>query len=115
MKAYEKPLGVTFDLIVILDRNDLYDTISTCRRATDCSVRGDVALIRYYFEVRSIMRMVWFLGSANLADPLTKTDSPLTNALLILLYSGKLPCDFSVSKSRHSVLSTGCAIIMAGV
>lgn len=34
--------------------------------------------------------MNWIPGSLNLADPLTKPDSPLTHALALTLYTGRL-------------------------
>ena len=107
VQAYESVLNMKLDLVIVVDSKDLYDTISTCRLATDRSIRGDISLMRYDFETHKITRMVWIKGSTNLSDPLTKRDSPLMNSLQLLLYTGKLPLSFDVKLSRDSNRSTG--------
>jgi len=107
VQAYESVLNMKLDLVIVVDSKDLYDTISTCRLATDRSIRGDISLMRYDFETHKITRMVWIKGTTNLSDPLTKRDSPLMNSLQLLLYTGKLPLSFDVKLSRDSNRSTG--------
>jgi len=75
--TYERILGVSVGLFVVVDSNDLWETISTCRTPTDKSIRSDVCLIRYEFETKSLSRLIWIPGSSNLTDPLTKPNSPL--------------------------------------
>jgi len=107
VQAYETILPIKIDLVVVVDSKDLYDTISTCRLATDRSIRGDIGLMRYDFETHKITKMVWIKGSTNLSDPLTKRDSPLTSSLQLLLHTGKIPFNFDVQLSRDSRRTTG--------
>lgn len=45
-QAYRKPLGVNLGLFVIVDTNDIYDTIYAKRLSTDKAIKGDVAFLR---------------------------------------------------------------------
>ena len=87
-------LGLFVELIVIIDSKDLYNSLSTQRQSIDHSVRADVNFIRYEFEVCNADRICWVPGRLNLLDPGTKHDSPLTQSLQLLMFSGKLPFDF---------------------
>lgn len=102
VRAYQELLDITMDLVVIVDSKDLYDSLSTCRGATDKSIRADVSLIRYEFETQKISRMIWIPGNVNPADALTKPDSPLRQTLQLLMFSGRIPIDFSTSQHRDS-------------
>ena len=105
--AFSKLLGIEIDLLVVLDSKDLFDTLSTCRNATDRSVRADVNVIRFEFETRVVSRMIWTPGKTNLADPLTKRNSPLIDALQLLLLNSALPISLCGSLARASSQSTG--------
>ena len=95
-------LGINAKLIVITDSKDLYNSLSTQPNATDRSVRADVNVIRFDFETKAVDSMVWIPGRTNLADPGTKRDSALTEALQLLLLTGKIPIDLSESEVRSS-------------
>ncbi len=71
VNAYRQLLNIEIDLLIAVDSKDLYDTLSTCRNATDRSTRADVSVIRYEFETKNVSRMIWVSGKSNLADPLT--------------------------------------------
>ena len=45
---------------------------------------------------------MWIPGKANLADPGTKRDSSLTEALKILLMTGKISLDLSEAEVRST-------------
>ena len=95
-------LGLFVELIVILDSKDLYTSLSTQRQSINRSVRADVNFIRYEFEVGNADRICWVPGRLNLADPGTKLDSPLTQSLQLLMFSGKLPFDFLELEASNS-------------
>ncbi len=95
-------MNVQIYLLIVVDSKDLYNTLSTCRNATDKSIRPDVSLIRYEFETRKVNRMIWVPGKANLADPFTKPGSPLCQPLQFMMFSGELPMDFDDAKFRSS-------------
>ena len=107
VKAYEKLLNVSVAHIVAVDSKDLFTTLSTCRNATDRSIRADVSVIRYEFETRNVSTMIWLPGKSNLADPLTKPDSPLELPLQLMMFSGEIPVSFTETMFRHSDQSTG--------
>lgn len=96
-KAYEVLLGMNIDLLIAVDSKDLFETLSTCRNSIDRSIRADVSVIRYEFETQKVNRIFWIPGKVNLADPLTKPNSPLTQALQLTLFSG----DISISLDGH--------------
>ena len=106
-KAFKILLGIQVGLWVVVDSKDLHGTLSTCRNAADRSIRGDVSVIRYEFETRNVDRMIWVPGRMNYADPLTKTDSPLSSSLELMLFTGKITMDFGEALSSSSNKSTG--------
>ena len=85
-----------------VDSKDLFSSLSTQRQSIDRSIRGDVACIRFEFQVHNINYITWIPGSINLADPLTKTDSPLTDALVLTLFTGRLAIDFESTAETKS-------------
>ena len=91
----------------VVDSKDLYSSLSTQRQSIDKSIRGDVSMIRYYFETGVLSQVVWIPGKVNLADVGTKPDSPLTTALQHCLASGTLPFDFEKSEARSTDLPLG--------
>ena len=107
VQAYQTLLNLNVDLVIVVDTKDLYDSLSTCRNATDKSIRADVSLIRYEFETHKINRMVWIPGKLNSADAITKPDSPLCQTLQLLMFSGTIPIDFEASQSRESAQFLG--------
>ena len=93
--AYCKLLGVNVGLPVIVDTKVLCDTISAKRLPTDKAIKGDVASTRYDFEACQIDHTIWVPGKFNLADPMTKRDSPIESSLHDTLSSGALCSDIS--------------------
>lgn len=100
--AYTALLHVKIDVVVCVDCKDLYDSLSTCHRSADKSIRADVAVIMYEFETHNINRMIWIPGKINPADPLTKRDSPMNKALQLMLYNGLLCENFDQACVRSS-------------
>ena len=105
--AYKALLGVHIDLQLVVDSKDLYDSLSTCRNSIDRSIRVDVSVIRYEFETHKVNKISWIPGKVNLADPLTKPNSPLTFPLQLTMFSGALSISFEEQHSRNSERFTG--------
>ena len=91
-----------------VDSKDMFTSLSTQRNSIDRSIRSDVAFIRFEFQVGSVDKITWIPGKLNLADVLTKPDSPLTEALQLTLFPGKLQLDFDgQSKTKTSEKNYG--------
>ena len=97
-----KLFGVNIELCVIVDTMDLFDTISTKRLPTDKAIKGDVASLRYDYEIGAMNKLIWVPGKFNLADPVTKRDSPLQKSLHLTLYSGSISVDLSSCRVNDS-------------
>lgn len=65
-------------------------SLSTKRTSVAKSIRYDLNIIRHEFERRFIDDIVWIPGKSNLADPGTKSDTPLIHVLRLLMESGCL-------------------------
>ena len=100
-------LPVDIGFMLVVDSRDLFNSLLTCRNATDRSIRANLNVIRYKFETRNVTNIMWVPGKVNLADPCTKPNSPLTETLQLLLASGKLPLSFPDADVRSSNRSTG--------
>lgn len=100
-------LAIPVRLIIIVDSKDLYTSLSTRRNSIDRSIRADVNVIRFEFETGNIDELCWLPGQLNIADPGTKTDSPLCQSLQLLMHDGKLPLDISRHESRRHDRSLG--------
>ena len=95
------------DLIVVVDSKDLFTSFSTKRNSIDKSIWPDVNVIRFEFETRNVDKLIWILGLLNLADPGTMRESSLSDALQLMLYSGKVPFDFTESEKCSANRSFG--------
>ena len=106
-EAYKTLLGIEVHLCVVLDSKDLFLSLSTCRTPEDKSIRADVQILRYNFERHYLNRLIWIPGSLNIADSLTKKDSPLAETLQLMLFDGSLPVYLSSGESRESSTTLG--------
>lgn len=85
---------------------DLFSTLSTCRLASDRSIRRDVGSKRFQFAIKSVYLMTWVPGKISLADPRAEHGIDLTQTLQLLFESGCLPIDFNESITQISDLCT---------
>lgn len=90
--AIETILGINIELWALVDSKDLYSALTTQRKSIDRSVRGDVSCIRFKFETESDV-MGWIPGNCNPADIGTKLSSPLTDAVVLMLATGRSQID----------------------
>lgn len=94
--------GIHVNLFVVVDSRDLFPSLKTQRNSIDKSIRADVNVIRFKLERRFVSRLTWVPGRVNLADPGTKPDSHLQNALSVTMADGRLANDLSESESRDA-------------
>lgn len=106
-QVYKTLLHAAINLIVVVDSKDLYTTLTTQRQSIDRSIRGDVGVIRFEFEVKNITEVMWIPGKLNPADVGTKFDSPLIPAVSQLLSTGLLPFSVDEAESCASDRSLG--------
>lgn len=79
---------------VVVYSKDLFTSLATQKNSGDKSIRSDVACIRCKFQVGCVDETSWIPANLNLADVLTKPDSPLSDALLMTLYARPLQVDY---------------------
>lgn len=79
--AYNELLNVNVKLRLCVDSKDFFSSLSTQKLSIHKSIRGYVSSIRYEFQTGAVDKISWIPGTTNIADPLTKKDSCLTNAL----------------------------------
>lgn len=53
-KAFSVLFGFTVPLIIVIDSKDLYTSLSTQRNSIDRSIRADVNIIRFDFEIGNV-------------------------------------------------------------
>lgn len=92
-------LGHSFDLWLLVDSKDLYNSLTTQRNSVDKSVRGNVNCIRFVFKTK-LGFMGWISGSCNPADIGTKQNSSLTDAVTLMLATGCIPVDLSSAEVK---------------
>lgn len=100
--TYRELLNMDISVQLCVDSKDLFTSLSTQRNSIDRSIRADVACIRFEFQVGCVDKITWIPGKINLADVLTKTDSPLLEALQLTLFNGRLNIDFQQSAETKS-------------
>lgn len=101
-RVYKTLLQVAINLIVVVDLKDLYTALTTQRQSIDCSIRGDVGVIGFEFDIENITKIVWIPGKLNPADVGKKFDSPLIPGVSQLLSTGLFPFSVNEIKSRAS-------------
>lgn len=95
-------LKLSIDLIICVHSKDLFDTLTTCHNATDKSIRGDIAFIRYEFEFGNVNHIIWLPGKHNFADPVTKPNSPLESSVQLMMFGGVIPIELDNANTRKS-------------
>lgn len=99
-------LGVPVNLWQLVDSKDLYTSLSTQRQSIDKSVRNDVNCIRFTYET-VLDVFAWIRGNVNIADVGTKKNSALTDALSVILATGKFDIDISCIETRSNIRDVG--------
>lgn len=101
--VYCELLETDVKLRIFVDSKDLFTSMSTQRVSVDRSIRGDVSSNRFEFQTGTVSEISWVPGKLNISDVLTKTDSSLTETLLLIITTGFLFIDFqSVIESKQS-------------
>lgn len=80
-------LGMPGQTAILIDSKDLYSSFSTRRNSISRSIRAEVNVISFEFEVKNVDVMCWIPRSLSLADPGTKTESPLTQWVQLLMHT----------------------------
>lgn len=88
--AYSEIMDMDIRVRLCVDSKDLFTSLSTQKNSIDSSIRGDVGCIRFEFRTGTVEKISWIPGKVNLADPLTKKDSVLTEPLQLTLFTGRL-------------------------
>lgn len=97
--ALQQIFNVKISLCELVDSKVLYNSLSTQRGSVDKSIRGEVNSIRFIYET-ALDIMGWIKGSCNPADIGTKPNSPLIEAVILMLATGKITVDLSSQETR---------------
>ncbi len=107
-QAYSELMAMEIKMQLCVDSKDLFTSLSTQRNSIDRSIRGDVSSIRFEFQTGAVEKISRVPGNVNLADPLTKKDSQLSDLLQLTLYKGRLCVDLDASsETKHSQKNFG--------
>lgn len=90
-------------LVLTVDSNGLYSTITTLHEGSDYRLHPTVARMRDSCQNGEISTMQWILGKRNLADALTKRNIMIFKKLNELMNSGTLLDEFLSSAKRVTV------------
>lgn len=101
-KTMTKVLQVPLRLIVALDSRDLFTSLSTQRNSIDKSIRADINVIRYEYEIRNADDIIWIPAKVILTDPGTKPDSPLTQNMIQTMSCGRIAIDLTAHETRSA-------------
>ncbi len=107
VNALTELLNIKIGLWIAVDSKDLFSSLSTCWLALDRSIRGVVGSIRFEFATKTISKMISLLGTINLADSGTKTDSNLCQSFRLLFNTGSIPFIFEQAIFQSSDQFTG--------
>lgn len=107
-KTYSEILDMDIKLRLTVDSKDIFSSLSTQMNSIIKSIRGDMSCLRYEFQTGAVNQVSWIPGQASLADPLTKKDSSLIDALQMTLFTGRLCFNLEdVSETKHSEKNFG--------
>lgn len=104
-------LGAEVQVIVALYLKDMFDSISTQRGSIHKIIRPDVAVIRCKFKFDAVRMFVWIPKKENLANNGSKDNSPLVDALRLMLATGQLPLESvgSITRSSDCLIGSNCS------
>lgn len=90
-----------------MDWKEFYKTHSTYWNPVDHAIHGDFAVIRYEFETNEVHENIRIPEKMNPTNPLTKTDSPESRHLELIMRNGTIPVDFHQALFNRSDKSAG--------
>lgn len=96
-----KLLGMPMPPTIVVVSMELYTSFCTRRNSLYNPIRAGVNFICFWYAVRNVDVTCWLPGSEDLVKLGTKTDSPLSQALQLLKYSGCLPSNLFRQKSHR--------------
>lgn len=99
--SLEQIRGTEIEALALVDSKDLYRSLSTQRNLVDLSVRVGVNCIGFVFET-ALSEVGWIPGCCSPADLGTKPNSVLTDAVMFMFASGKVPMDLSKCETEAS-------------
>lgn len=73
-----------------VDSKDLLTSLSTQLNLINRSISGDGACILSGFQIENVERIMWIPCNVKLADVVIKKNSPLSEALQLTLFTGRL-------------------------
>lgn len=73
----------------MIDSSDLLNSLSTQKDSVDSFIKGDVVSIRYVYEVGHVNEVLYIRRKIDLANPLAKNDSSLTDASVLIMMDGR--------------------------
>lgn len=92
--TYAEIMNMEIKLWIYVDSKDIFTSLWAQRNSIDNSIKRDVSWIRYEFQTKAV-EISWIPGKTNIADPLTKKDSALTEALQLSLSTGTVCVDLT--------------------
>lgn len=98
------------DILVHLfvDSKDLFTSFYTQRNSIDRSIHGDVACIRFEFQVGNLQNICWIPEKFNVSDPLTKKDTVITDAQHLTIFIGNIKVTLQdLAETKSAVKNLG--------
>ena len=92
-KAYSELMDMDIKMQLCVDSKDLFTTMSTQRNSIKRSIRGDFSSIPFEFQTGNVHKISWVPSNVNLADPLTKKNSQITDLLQLTMFTAQLCVD----------------------
>lgn len=84
-------LALHTPLVVVVESEDLFKSLTTRRQSIDRSIRGDNGVVRFEFETTNVSKIISFPEKLNLPDVETSLNSLLLFAIAQMLSTGKIP------------------------
>lgn len=98
-QVYRLHLQLHVDLVIIVGLEDLCTMAIAERPSISKSIRGDVGIIRFAFEIGNIAKVIFIPGELNTADLGTEFHSPISSLVVEMLSFLRIPFDASNSDS----------------
>ena len=104
--AYSNLLRIEMKIMVRVDSEDLWDSLTTCHDPTNTSIKPHFRAIHHEFLANNVSWITWIPEKLNSANCLTK-DSLINKTLQLMLFSSEMLMELPNGMIRSSGVSTG--------
>lgn len=105
VKTLSSAHGSDISVIITLDSEDLFFSLSSQRPVFDKPARADVSVTRHDAETAAVTKIIWIPGRTSFSDPGTEPERPFLSVLELTPNEGRISLEYDPFEKYSSFSS----------